>query len=269
MKTRMLHDLQIRWWLAPEEASVEAFETVPVLGEKDRREAAKKAEEEEIEQEQKRQEEEEEEAADEENSQREQEEDVQDEAALEDEDDIFPIMDDEELEDVGEFEGVTDEMKIFFGICAALDPRGKRLIGCSSREKEKIWKSILQMAKNVAVEKPFQEGSSSDKKRKLSVMMFGTQGEETDGAEYELTQYRGIGSLRLEANAFQWWKEQRNQFPRLFQLARAYLQIPATSAGVERSFSVTRTIANERNSTRSREVTNNLCKLSLNKAYWK
>ena len=43
----------------------------------------------------------------------------------------------------------------------------------------------------------------------------------------------------MEANPLVWWKKYDVNFPNLSQVARRYLAIPATTAPVERLFSVT------------------------------
>ena len=55
---------------------------------------------------------------------------------------------------------------------------------------------------------------------------------ETAGSEFN------AGKLARDAPILTWWKEHAAQFPYLSQLARRYLAMPATSASVERLFSV-------------------------------
>ena len=47
-----------------------------------------------------------------------------------------------------------------------------------------------------------------------------------------------VGELHRDSIVLLWWKEHAAQFPYLSQLARRYLAMPATSASVERLFSV-------------------------------
>ena len=46
------------------------------------------------------------------------------------------------------------------------------------------------------------------------------------------------GKLDVKANILMWWKKHAVRFPYLSRLARRYLAMPATSASVERLFSV-------------------------------
>ena len=63
--------------------------------------------------------------------------------------------------------------------------------------------------------------------------------------EQELDTYRTTagqqfneGNLDEKANILMWWKKHAVRFPYLSRLARRYLAMPATSASVERLFSV-------------------------------
>ena len=55
---------------------------------------------------------------------------------------------------------------------------------------------------------------------------------ETDGAQFN------DGKLGVHSPILKWWKEHAVLFPYLSQVARRYLAMPATSASVERLFSV-------------------------------
>ena len=55
---------------------------------------------------------------------------------------------------------------------------------------------------------------------------------ETAGAQFN------DGELHVHSPILMWWKEHATRFPYLSQLARRYLAMPATSASVERLFSV-------------------------------
>ena len=41
----------------------------------------------------------------------------------------------------------------------------------------------------------------------------------------------------MKTNVIEWWRRHRSVFPNLSKMARQYLAMPATSAGVERLFS--------------------------------
>lgn len=54
---------------------------------------------------------------------------------------------------------------------------------------------------------------------------------------FELQSYLQAGTLDTEADPLKWWKVSQKFYPRLSNLARKYLCIPATSASSERVFS--------------------------------
>ena len=62
--------------------------------------------------------------------------------------------------------------------------------------------------------------------------------EQQDGAARPGDPAAPDGKLASNAPILTWWKEHAARFPYLSQLARRYLAMPATSASVERLFSV-------------------------------
>lgn len=60
---------------------------------------------------------------------------------------------------------------------------------------------------------------------------------EADKIETELTSYLSPDTDK-DTDPLQWWKQHEANFPRLSNLAKKYLSIPATSAPSERVFSV-------------------------------
>lgn len=61
----------------------------------------------------------------------------------------------------------------------------------------------------------------------------------------EVTAYQTDPGLEdWDKNPLEWWKEKKKMYPNLWQLARLYLAIPATSAASERAFSSTSLIIN-------------------------
>ena len=86
-------------------------------------------------------------------------------------------------------------------------------------------------------------------------------------AKFDFSAYQDISAEKSEIKAYSnlllpqyeldminngqiltWWKNQKQDFPKIAQLARKYLAIPATSASSERVFSTSgRTLENRRN----------------------
>lgn len=61
---------------------------------------------------------------------------------------------------------------------------------------------------------------------------------QADRIRTELATYLLISEISEDADPLQWWKKHEENFPRLSKLARKYLSIPATSAPLDRLFSV-------------------------------
>lgn len=86
--------------------------------------------------------------------------------------------------------------------------------------------------------------------------------------ESEIDQYLQLPHVQGTVNCLQWWKDHQDKYPVLFQLARRYLAIPASSVSAERSFSIAKHLVNSTNSQLTKEVANNIVYLALNIQYW-
>ena len=60
----------------------------------------------------------------------------------------------------------------------------------------------------------------------------------SSGAELEIQEYLKQPCIDMTSDPLQYWKEQQTNFPHLTALALKYLAIPASSAPVERLFSI-------------------------------
>ncbi len=72
-----------------------------------------------------------------------------------------------------------------------------------------------------AMEEPFQAGVQVEGQEK----------------EDELTRYLGFSRVAPHVDILAWWKENEKQLPYLAAMAREFLAVPASTAGVERAFS--------------------------------
>ena len=76
------------------------------------------------------------------------------------------------------------------------------------------------------------------KRQKSSFMEEGNeQNGKTDDDHDEITRYLLDACLEMKSNPFQYWKEDKS-FPKISKIAEVVLSIPASSAAVERLFSV-------------------------------
>ena len=117
------------------------------------------------------------------------------------------------------------------------DPRFKQLtfLDESVRDNEVV---TTEMNKIPVEETPMEIIAKTSK---LSELLGGperaTQRPRKETTRQELERYKQCDHLGIGECPVQWWKENERKFPRISKLARKYLQIPATSASSERSFS--------------------------------
>ena len=167
-----------------------------------------------------------------------------------------------------------------------LDPRMVALESVKEEEEDKVWKVLQDRleeflkdndqtsdkatkapgAVDAAAQQPScTAGTSSGaraKKRakkapKTGLIQARADGDARGRAERELLEFREFAGIQMEAgeltddattDPLQWWKKWGSKFPNLAQLARRYLAMPATSAPVERLFSVAGLVATAKRS---------------------
>ena len=75
--------------------------------------------------------------------------------------------------------------------------------------------------------------------------------DQLDAILYELNTYKNVrlsAAQKEKINVLSWWKNNKNQFPHIFQFVRSNLHIPATSVPSERIFSLAGYIVRDRRS---------------------
>ena len=60
----------------------------------------------------------------------------------------------------------------------------------------------------------------------------------TTSIQAEVSSYIALPNLKEDENPLEFWKEQQTSYPKLVKLAIRYLSVPASSAPVERLFSI-------------------------------
>ena len=132
-------------------------------------------------------------------------------------------------------------------ICAAiLDPRFK-LVWCSSNEETMTMKSkfIAILSNEFDNEELSTTSSAVDdavqqpqpKRRKLFSYLASTKAS-SPGIDIEFNLYLSEPALPEETKPLDFWKLNESKFPKLSRMAKYYLSIPASSAPVERLFSI-------------------------------
>ncbi len=153
-----------------------------------------------------------------------------------------------------------------------LHPRYRQLKGCSNTECEEVHSYVREEMKRIIYESKQQQDTVSPEMKKRKVQVSILQEYEDDnnnisdssklddnssGSEDfaykavqsdELTRYLAmdLDKSKLSSNPLEFWKEHQGIFPILSMLARQIHCIPASSAAVERCFSSTGFIVNER-----------------------
>lgn len=128
-----------------------------------------------------------------------------------------------------------------FQVAAALDPRFK-LDWCSSEAEQVIVKNVIAAKLGSACPKVSTTSDICHQRRKRSKLFSYMESQAAavpiDSAPHELPVYLRSPCLEDDANPLLFWKINEHNFPNLAALARKYLAIPASSAPVERIFTV-------------------------------
>jgi hypothetical protein len=153
-----------------------------------------------------------------------------------------------------------------------MHPRYRQLKGCSNAERDEVYSYVREEMKRIVYESKQQQDVASPeiKKRKVhlsilqeyeddDVMNLSKSEDNSSGSEDvgykplqpdELTRYlsMNLDKSKLLSNPLQFWNQHQELFPILSKLARQIHCIPASSAAVERCFSSSGFIVNERRS---------------------
>ncbi|CAF1334764.1 unnamed protein product [Rotaria sordida] len=163
-----------------------------------------------------------------------------------------------------------------------LHPRYRQLKGCSNAERDKVYSYIREEMKRIIYESKQQEDrvSPENKKRKVQVSILEQYEDDgdlnsskiennTSGSEDydynpmhtdELARYLALelDKSKLSSNPLEFWKEYQGMFPVLSKLARQIHCIPASSSAVERCFSSSGFVVNERRASLSPDQLDNI-----------
>lgn len=151
-----------------------------------------------------------------------------------------------------------------------LHPRFRKLKSCSNAERDEAYAYVREEMKRILYESNRDKDTSSPevKKRKVQCSILheyeddvdtdlSKSGNNSSGSEEfshkalqsdELTRYlvMNLDKSKLSSNPLEFWKQYKEVFSVLSMLARQIHCIPASSAAVERCFSSTGFIINER-----------------------
>jgi hypothetical protein len=149
-------------------------------------------------------------------------------------------------------------------LATILDPRCKKAHGWPNELREKViieLKNQYEMLKLTNNTQPQENPENSENPTVtrssidcFQMHIFGPQEIEDDN-EFDIY-FNNTPQASCDTNPFQWWQNNKATFPVLFELARKYLCVPATSVPSERLFSdAGNQICEERNRLKASTVT--------------
>lgn len=129
-------------------------------------------------------------------------------------------------------------------LASFLDPKMKKFTNLLNIEEREIVygeiKNIMKQYKVTVPEIIHTDPNSSIKREKILLQDFFDEPSEEniDSADSEFIKYIQYSNFKIDQNILEFWKDKKEVFPRLFEMAKFYLAIPATSTPSERIFSM-------------------------------
>ena len=118
------------------------------------------------------------------------------------------------------------------------DPRFKQLSFANDTVRENVQQILVDEMEKIKVdETPIEIIAKTSKLSQLLGEPSTSTPKQIESSRQEMERYLNSENLGIGECPLQWLKENERKFPRISKLARKYLQIPATSASSERSFS--------------------------------
>lgn len=153
----------------------------------------------------------------------------------------------------------TDNHKVAI-LCCFLDPRFKSLHCFSEKDIEIAHRKVLDLMSEIDMTEPIshddlpnteddrsasstedEESVPAKKSKHLAKLLGnfyqGSSADTTQTVKGEFDSYTGEPQIASENSPLSWWKKQSTKYPRISEVARAFLAIPATSVPSEQSFS--------------------------------
>ena len=141
-------------------------------------------------------------------------------------------------------------------LATILDPRCKKTHGWPSDLQKRVKDELKVQYDEIKPQSDSQPNPIYNPSiNSFQAHIFGPQDIE-ENEETEFDNYFRTPKASYDINPFQWWQNNQKSFPVLFELARKYLCIPATSVPSERLFSdAGNQICEERNRLKASTVT--------------
>ncbi|KAK3282379.1 hypothetical protein CYMTET_9881 [Cymbomonas tetramitiformis] len=117
-----------------------------------------------------------------------------------------------------------------FSVATILDPRYKSFkFKCANKWMRDSNPAQKKVKHNVVTVASYLADSDDEE--------FDTVASEGEVEKDELSIYLSLPDIPLDTDLLKWWKSQEVELPSLSRMARQFLGVPATTAGVERAFS--------------------------------
>jgi hypothetical protein len=165
-----------------------------------------------------------------------------------------------------------DNFEETYLIATLLDPRSKHhLKHLDNEQADRAKKLVTDLVANFELmpqeedsDHAQQESTGPLKRLRLDDILGFDPNPTSQSQTSELDRYMALQIYDRNFNVFEWWRVRQDEFPTLSTIAFNHLSVPASSAVVERAFSRTRTVVNERNVGLTKHKGSTKCFLKLN-----
>ena len=156
-------------------------------------------------------------------------------------------------------------------IAAALDPNTKSLLFLTEDKRNVVYQNIQHELSNLPQELPQQDEPTDEPAAKKSAVsslasFLGDEITNIDNTGEDVNEFQLYLETKITefVDVMDWWKLNKNSFPKLARLARRYLSIQATSVPSERLFSAAGQTISKRRSALSSDTADKLLFLNKN-----
>ena len=137
-------------------------------------------------------------------------------------------------------------------IACLLDPRFKDMDYFPEEEQEEAWvllqqeiseltKSDVTKEREIIIQDKVEK--ESKKRKEISELneLF-KSGKKIRPRKEEIEKWKELEEIEVDQDVLEWWKIHENEYPKIAQVAKKYLGIPASQAITERSFSTAKRV---------------------------
>uniref|UniRef100_A0A1B0CN59 Putative hat family c-terminal dimerization region n=1 Tax=Lutzomyia longipalpis TaxID=7200 RepID=A0A1B0CN59_LUTLO len=144
------------------------------------------------------------------------------------------------------------------------DPRFKNLDHETPLMRNKIIKAVKERMEALSADSKENNKINNEKENVSALSFLFPNRKNSHDVISQLNSYINMLQIHHDSNPLEWWKNQKERFPLVFQEAQKFLGIPATSASSERTFSTAGQILRARRSALKSENVNTLIFLAQN-----